>query len=67
MEGVTETKFGAETEGRAIQRLSHLGIHPLTVPYPILPPYPNPSTQPFHYLGPQVSPGLGVSSFTEAR
>jgi hypothetical protein len=29
MEGVTETKFGAEQEGRAIQRLPHLGIHPI--------------------------------------
>jgi hypothetical protein len=28
MEGVTETKFGAESEGRSIQRLPHLGIHP---------------------------------------
>ena len=28
MEGVTETKFGAETEVRTIQRLSHPGIHP---------------------------------------
>jgi hypothetical protein len=27
MEGVTETKFGTETEGRTIQRLPHLGIH----------------------------------------
>jgi hypothetical protein len=27
MEGVTETKFGAETVGRTIQRLPHLGIH----------------------------------------
>ena len=27
MEGVTETKFGAETEGGTIQRLPHLGIH----------------------------------------
>jgi hypothetical protein len=27
MEEVTETKFGAETEGMTIQRLSHLGIH----------------------------------------
>jgi hypothetical protein len=27
MEGVTETKFGAETEGMAIQGLPHLGIH----------------------------------------
>ena len=25
----TETKCGAETEGKAIQRLSHLGIHPI--------------------------------------
>jgi hypothetical protein len=29
MEGVTETKFGAETEGRTMQRLPHPGIHPL--------------------------------------
>jgi hypothetical protein len=29
MEGVTETKFRAETEGMAIQRLSQLGIHPI--------------------------------------
>jgi hypothetical protein len=29
MEGVTETKFRAETEGRSIQGLSHLGIHPI--------------------------------------
>jgi hypothetical protein len=27
IEGVTETKFGAETEGRNIQRLPHPGIH----------------------------------------
>jgi hypothetical protein len=27
IEGVTETKFGAEMEGRTIQRLPHLGIH----------------------------------------
>jgi hypothetical protein len=26
---VTETKWGAETEGKAIQRLPHLGIHPI--------------------------------------
>jgi hypothetical protein len=25
----TETKCGAETEGKAIQRLNHLGIHPI--------------------------------------
>jgi hypothetical protein len=29
MEGVTEIKFRAETEGRTIQRLSHKGIHPI--------------------------------------
>jgi hypothetical protein len=29
MEGVTETKFGAETEGMTIQKLSLLGIHPI--------------------------------------
>lgn len=27
MGGATETKCGAETEGKAIQRLPHLGIH----------------------------------------
>jgi hypothetical protein len=27
MEGVTETKFGAEMDGRTIQRLPHPGIH----------------------------------------
>jgi hypothetical protein len=25
----TEIKFGADTEGKTIQRLSHLGIHPI--------------------------------------
>jgi hypothetical protein len=29
MEGVTETKFRAETGGMTIQRLPHLGIHPI--------------------------------------
>jgi hypothetical protein len=29
MEGFTKTKFGAEMEGRTIQRLPHLGIHPI--------------------------------------
>jgi hypothetical protein len=29
MEGVTETKFGAEMEGRTIQRLLHPRIHPI--------------------------------------
>jgi hypothetical protein len=29
MEGVAETKFGAETEGMTIQRLPHLRIHPI--------------------------------------
>jgi hypothetical protein len=27
LEGVTESKFGAETEGKTIQRLPHPGIH----------------------------------------
>jgi hypothetical protein len=29
MGGITETKFRAESEGMTIQRLSHLGIHPI--------------------------------------
>jgi hypothetical protein len=29
MEGVTEIKFRAETEGMTIQRLPHLGMHPI--------------------------------------
>jgi hypothetical protein len=29
MEGVTETKYGAETEEKTIQRLIHPGIHPI--------------------------------------
>ena len=29
MEGVTETKFGAKMKGWIIQRLPHLGIHPI--------------------------------------
>ena len=29
MEGVTETEFRTETEGRTIQRLPHLGIYPI--------------------------------------
>jgi hypothetical protein len=29
MEGVTETKFRSETEGMTIQKLPHLGIHPI--------------------------------------
>jgi hypothetical protein len=29
MEGVTEAKFGAETEGRTIQRLPHPRIRPI--------------------------------------
>jgi hypothetical protein len=29
MEGATETSFRAEPEGMAIQRLPHLGIHPI--------------------------------------
>jgi hypothetical protein len=27
-----ETKYGTETEGKAIQRLPHLGIHPIWSP-----------------------------------
>jgi hypothetical protein len=38
MEGVTETKFGAEPEGMVIQRLPHLEIHPIKQP-------PNPDTR----------------------
>jgi hypothetical protein len=29
VKGVIQTKFGAETEGMTIQRLSHLGIYPI--------------------------------------
>jgi hypothetical protein len=29
MEGVTETKIRAKTKGKTIQRLPHLGIHPI--------------------------------------
>jgi hypothetical protein len=29
MGGVIATKYGAETEGMTIQRLPHLGIHPI--------------------------------------
>jgi hypothetical protein len=29
MEGVTETKFGAKMKGWTIQRLPHLGFHPI--------------------------------------
>jgi hypothetical protein len=28
-DGFIETKFGAEAEGRTIQRLPHQGIHPI--------------------------------------
>jgi hypothetical protein len=38
MEGITETKFGAETEGMTIQKLPHLEIHPIKKP-----------TKPRHY------------------
>jgi hypothetical protein len=31
LEGVTETKFGAETKERTIQRLLHLGTHPIYI------------------------------------
>jgi hypothetical protein len=39
MEGVTDIKCGAEIEGMAIQKLPHLGIHPIY------------SHQPRHYCG----------------
>jgi hypothetical protein len=29
MEGVTKKKFGADTEGMTVQRLSHLRTHPI--------------------------------------
>jgi hypothetical protein len=29
IEGVTETKFRAETEGKTVQRLPNTGIHPI--------------------------------------
>jgi hypothetical protein len=29
MEGVTEIKFGAKAKGWTIQRLPHLGVHPI--------------------------------------
>ena len=29
MDGVTETKFGAEAEEKTIQKLLYLGIHPI--------------------------------------
>jgi hypothetical protein len=31
MNGVTETKCGAETEGMLVQRLPHLGINPILI------------------------------------
>jgi hypothetical protein len=31
MEGVTKTKFGAESKGWAIQRLPQTGIHPIII------------------------------------
>jgi hypothetical protein len=34
MEGVTETKFRAKTDGRTIQRLPHPGIHHIQPPNP---------------------------------
>jgi hypothetical protein len=33
MKGVTETKFRADTEGMTIQKLLHLGIHPINNHY----------------------------------
>jgi hypothetical protein len=34
MEGVTETIFGAETEGMIIQKLPYLEIHPINTANP---------------------------------
>jgi hypothetical protein len=34
MAGDTETKCEAESEGKAIQRLPYLGIHPMLLPNP---------------------------------
>jgi hypothetical protein len=34
MEGVTKTKFGAETEGRTIQRFCHPEIHTINKHHP---------------------------------
>ena len=34
MKGVTETKCGAETEGKPIQRVPHPRIHPIQSPNP---------------------------------
>jgi hypothetical protein len=31
MKGTRETKFGAKTKGRTIQRLPHPGIHPIII------------------------------------
>ena len=39
MEGVTETKFGAETKGWTIQRLPYPGIHPI-ISFQMLTPLP---------------------------
>jgi hypothetical protein len=37
MEGVTETKFGAETKGWTIERLPYLGIHLIISPQTLTP------------------------------
>ena len=57
-----------------VQSLFPLLVLPSTVPHPIPPPQclqedePSPTpTRPLHFLGPQVSLGLGLSSSTEAR
>jgi hypothetical protein len=34
MGGNAETKCGTKTEGKAIQKLPHLGIHPIQSPNP---------------------------------
>ena len=44
MEGVTETECGAETEEMTIQRLPHLGIHPIKTKQTNKQKTPNPDT-----------------------
>jgi hypothetical protein len=59
-----ETKYGVETEGKDIERLPHLGIHPiyncqiwmlLCMPESVLP-------EPDKYRGRFLQPGIGLST-----
>jgi hypothetical protein len=65
MGGDTETKCGAETEGKTIQRLPHLGIHPiyshqtrtlLWMPTSTIVPVPD------KYRGERSQPTIGLST-----